>query len=237
MTRAQFNGNLNAAIPAPPVPSVFDYLGVPQITAKVQKTVREVGQIPLIQFAAKGLIDPVLTTVGLKAAPSKSLLPPALGGQPFGPPVAGQGLNPIASGAAGSVPVSGAAPPPGGASPGSPEPAPAEPVSPPPPDPATLAAALSAKESDGEVEAKVAAIRYLGQQNCVCYPEAIDSLLGVLGDCNEIVRYEALRALRGGAAAASRRRFSPACCSVSPGSPVRAEQKLRSSKLTATPNF
>ena len=195
------------AIPAvPPVPNVFDYLGVPRIASKVHKTIGEIGQIPLVQFAVGGVIDPVLTTVGLKAGPGQSLLSPSLGGQPFGPPGAGPPPFPAGPGAAAGPsapagagtggPATGGAAPAGAAVAGGDDGGGA--VEAPPPDPSALAASLSAKESDAEQAAKVAAIRYLGKQNCVCYPETIDALLGVLGDCDELIRYESLRALRGG---------------------------------------
>jgi hypothetical protein len=51
------------------------------------------------------------------------------------------------------------------------------------------------KEDQANAEMKVAAIEFLAQVDCKCYPEVVDALLKELDDCSEMVRYAALRAL------------------------------------------
>lgn len=52
------------------------------------------------------------------------------------------------------------------------------------------------KKEEKKVPLKVQAIRYLATLDCHCYPEIVDALLASLDDCAEVVRYEALKALR-----------------------------------------
>ena len=65
-----------------------------------------------------------------------------------------------------------------------------------PPSAGATAAALAAKKK--AVKAEVAAIRFLANENCLCYPEIVDALIAALDDCAEPVRYAALKALRKG---------------------------------------
>lgn len=62
-------------------------------------------------------------------------------------------------------------------------------------NPAMQAANKSAK-AKAEAGAKVQAARALAKEDCKCNPDVIPALLALLDDCNEIVRYEALKALR-----------------------------------------
>lgn len=52
------------------------------------------------------------------------------------------------------------------------------------------------KKEEAKVPLKVQAIKYLATLDCICYPEVVDALLASLDDCAEVVRYEALKALR-----------------------------------------
>ena len=64
-----------------------------------------------------------------------------------------------------------------------------------------MAAKLADEQSPANIDLKLNAIRYLAEQDCLCYPELVDALLTSLDDCAEPVRYEALRALRKGCSA------------------------------------
>lgn len=203
-------GGATSALAAAPTgpPTLFSFLGVNEVFRFAGGVVKKIFAMPIVQVAHQTVLKPTLQVMGLKPTPGASLLPPGLGGQPFGAPSTPAGPLASAGGPAaspGAPPSSGSGSPPGGASSGGSAnggaapggTAEGEPEAP-PPDATALAASLSAKESDEEVKLKVRAIRYLAKQNCVCYPEVIDALLGVLDDCSEIVRYEAVKALRQG---------------------------------------
>lgn len=126
-------------------------------------------KLPLFQFIGGKMFGPVASIVGLD--PHDPAANIANGGTAGGSAAGGAG-----GAAAGGAGAGGA----GGA----------------PPSAGATAGALAAKKK--AVKAKVAAIRFLANENCLCYPEIVDSLLAALDDCAEEVRYEALKALRKG---------------------------------------
>ena len=186
---------------APAAPDLFDFLGYQKVSAFSTKVKSELAEIPLLQLARTGLVNPTLGSLGLKASPGGGLVPPSLGGQPFGPPSSGgvgggASSPPAPAGPAAAAPAAGGGGSPGGALAAPPPAAPALP--PEAPDPKALAGAIASGESEAAIATEIAAIRFLGKQDCVCFPEVVDALLGKLDNCeNELIRYEALRALRG----------------------------------------
>lgn len=60
----------------------------------------------------------------------------------------------------------------------------------------TMATAGAVAKKDAQAGAKVAAVKFLAKADCKCHPEVVDAILDALNDCSEIVRYEALKALR-----------------------------------------
>lgn len=178
--------------PSRSFPSVWDVIGIGQMRESIYKAKQEIGQIPLVRLTGSTLVDPLLQTTGLKARPGQSLVPASLGGAPFGANQSPTG-GPGASGQGGGAAAAAAAGVPAAGGPAAEAAGPA-----PPPSPTKLAASLAAKQSEASTATTVAAIRFLAGQDCICYPETIDSLLGMLDDCNEVIRYEVLRALRRG---------------------------------------
>lgn len=171
------------AAQARPVPSVWDVIGVRQMRESLYKTKQEIGQIPLVRLTGATVVDPLLQVTGLKAAPGQNLVPAGLASPGAGIPPGSAASGPAASGgapAAAGVSPAGTLPPAG------------------PPAPTQLAKSLAAKKSEAVIAEQVGAIRFLATQDCICYPETIDSLLTLLDDCEEVIRYEVLRALRRG---------------------------------------
>lgn len=178
--------------------TIFHYIAIPQLLDGAGKLIQHIVQKPLFQFGKKTVIDPVLKTVGLKrgTGPLEFGVPGVPGaGAPAPPGALGAAPNAAPGGQANGAanqgqPGAASGPKPAGAAGGGGESK--------PPDPKILASALAKKQAPANVELKIKAIRFLGKQDCICYPEVTDSLLTSLEDCSELVRYEALKALRGG---------------------------------------
>ena len=62
----------------------------------------------------------------------------------------------------------------------------------------SVQAAAKVKAEQDQASQKIQALRYLATIGCGgCYPEVEDALLAGLDDCTEVVRYEAVKAMRG----------------------------------------
>jgi hypothetical protein len=96
-------------------------------------------------------------------------------------------------------------------------------------DPANLASDVPAISKAAEIKAeedlapqKIAALRYLATIGCGgCYKSVEDAFIAALGDCTEVVRYEAVKALRDTSTCACQFCNKEACCSE------KIQKKLR----------
>jgi hypothetical protein len=96
-------------------------------------------------------------------------------------------------------------------------------------DPANLASDVPAISKAAEIKAeedlapqKIAALRYLATIGCGgCYKSVEDAFLAALDDCTEVVRYEAVKALRDTSTCACQFCNKEACCSE------KIQKKLR----------
>ncbi len=155
--------------------SIWDFLGVRQICSVTQRCGRLVNSTALVHFMREGVLDPVLALTGLEPGSSPTSFGPP---NPDGTTDSSSTISPDGNPQAAT-----------GASP-----APAKP----PASATEVAGKLAVQTSPAKIKAKVKAIRFLGQQDCLCYPEVVDALLDALDDCAEEVRFEALLALRNG---------------------------------------
>lgn len=166
--------------------SIWDFLGVQQICDVTQECSKLANSTALFSFMREGVLNPVLALTGLQpgSAPT-SFGPPNLTGTT-------NSSSTIPSGGTSPAPSSSGAP---GANPaGTSNAAPVKP----PASAKEVAGKLAGQTSPAKIKAKAKAIRFLGQQDCLCYPEVVDALLEALNDCAEEVRFEALLALRNG---------------------------------------
>lgn len=169
-------------------PTLFDFLGFQQIGTGLKKASTTLHQLPVIQLVDQTVLHPIAGALGLKPVPGLNSIQP-IPPQQGSPGAAGSG-GPGPGGGGSGASAAGA----GGAEPATAE---AQQLTP-PPKPEELAGKLKAEQNPETIAVKLEAIRFLAEQDCVCYPEVIDALLASLDDCAEPVRYEALRALRGG---------------------------------------
>ena len=180
--------------------SVWDVLGVDQIGRATVKVHRLVKSTRAGYYANHLLVRPFAqaTGLGIGTAPN-AFGPPDLSTSPGESPAgssspgasssgdssSGAAATPANGGAAGGAPTAGANAASGGGGPASL-----------PPSPAKVAGKVAKQTSPANVEVKVKSIRFLAKQDCVCYPEIVEALLQALDDCAEVVRFEALVALR-----------------------------------------
>lgn len=74
-------------------------------------------------------------------------------------------------------------------------------------------AAAEAKAEDDKAPQKAKAIRYLASRGCgECFPDTEDALIAAMDDCNESIRYEAVKGLRGSAGDACKCCRENSCC-------------------------
>ena len=171
--------------------SIWDFLGVQQICNVTQRCGQIANSTALFSFMRESVLNPVLALTGLEPGSSPTS---------FGPPGQPGSTDPgsaISSG--GTSPATSVPGAPGANAAGTPVK--------PPASAGEVAGKLAAQTSPAKIKAKVKAIRFLGQQDCLCYPEVVDALVEALNDCAEEVRYEALLALRNGCT----RGFCKAC--------------------------
>ena len=75
-------------------------------------------------------------------------------------------------------------------------------------------AAAEAKAEDDQAPQKAKAIRYLASRGCgECYPDTEDALLAAMDDCSEVIRYEAVKGLRGSVGESCQCCRENSCCS------------------------
>lgn len=163
-------------------PTLLDFLGVHQVGDAVCDVSKGVHELPIVQVVDQTVLHPVLRATGLMPVPGLGTL--EAGADPLG--AAGGGA---AAGGAGANAGGGEPPIAGGEQ------------TTPPPSPEALSGSIMAEQDPEKIKVKVEAIRFLGKQDCLCYPEVMDALLASLDDCSELIRYEALRAIYGGCSA------------------------------------
>lgn len=74
-------------------------------------------------------------------------------------------------------------------------------------------AAAEAKAEDDKAPQKAKAIRYLASRGCgECYPDTEDALIAAMDDCSEVIRYEAVKGLRGSVGGACQCCRENSCC-------------------------
>ena len=74
-------------------------------------------------------------------------------------------------------------------------------------------AAAEAKAEDDQAPQKAKAIRYLASRGCgECFPDTEDALIAAMDDCNESIRYEAVKGLRGSSGDACKCCRENSCC-------------------------
>jgi len=186
---------------SPPM-TFWDFMGAQQFHDSMNDLFLTLNSMPAVQNANAAIVSPTLNTMGLlpgssATAPSRasSASPPA-GGAAAG---SSSSASPSVAAMFPEIRTANAAP-----EQGAPRMLPLEQAlqsgggAPPPPQATDLAKKIAKANEPANVELKIKAIRYLSKQNCVCYPEIMDSLLAALADCSERVRYEALQAIRRG---------------------------------------
>jgi len=208
-----------AHMSASTTPTIWDHLGVHQVGDLIHHVGRSLKTTAVFDYAANSVASPLLQTTGLNlgSAPTSFGPPPGYGAGPAGSPAASGGTPSGGTPSGGTPAPSGGAPAASGGAPAASggtaggggadsgdaaaaaaaeaEAAAIEAAS---ADATNIANTIAPKVDPANVLVKVKAIRFLARQDCSCYPEVVDALLGSLADCSEVVRYEALRALRAG---------------------------------------
>lgn len=180
-----------AATAASSVTTLWDFLGARQLGSGVKQTFGVLHSMPAVRLVQRAVVHPVLQNTGLMPAAGGN--GPNTAGSMGGPSVGGA----ASAGAGGGSGQAGAAVGPGAAGASEPPVAGGEQATP-PPDPAALSKSIQAEQKSAGDQQRIDAIRFLGKQDCLAYPEAIDALLTSLDDPSELIRYEALKALHGG---------------------------------------
>ena len=162
-------------------PSIIDFLGLPKLLAATKNCAKTLGEMPLTKFVSDGVAKPMLQSIGLMPTPGLNSLPGQAPSGPMPSPFAGPAASNSGTASGGGAAGGGG----GGAAPTAPPPAP----------PAALTAQIAAANDPAAEAIKIEALQFLSQQDTVCYPETIDTILAALDDCSEAVRYAALRAL------------------------------------------
>lgn len=182
----------SAAPAAAASPTIWDFLGIHQIGSAIHGISDGIHSLPIVQLAGETVLHPMLQATGLMPVPGLNSLKPPAGGAAG---AAGAGGAAAGGGAAGGAAAGGGAA--GAAAGGEPPVAGGEQTTE-PPSAEELTGTLLAEQDAAKEKIKIEAIRFLGKQDCLCYPEIMDALLASLDDCSEIIRYEALRAIHGG---------------------------------------